>query len=59
MALASAVAAFDPLAVDPATCVAAAQRFAIPGFQHALRGLVEETFAAARQPVDARRVAAG
>jgi glycosyltransferase involved in cell wall biosynthesis len=59
VALARAVAGFDPLAVDPAACVAAAQRFAIPRFQHAFRGLVEETVAAARPSADARRVATG
>ena len=59
VALASAVAGFDPLAVDPAACVAAAQRFAIPRFQHALRRLFEETVAASQPPADARRVAAG
>jgi glycosyltransferase involved in cell wall biosynthesis len=55
-ALAKAVAGFDPLAVDPAACVAAARRFALPRFQHTLRRLVEETVAAAH-PAAAARVA--
>ena len=42
-ALADAVAGFDPLAVDPAACVAASRRFAVPRFQHALRALVAES----------------
>lgn len=58
-ALAKAVASFDPLSVDPAACVAAARRFAIPRFQHTLRRLVDETIAAAQPDAGARRVAAG
>jgi glycosyltransferase involved in cell wall biosynthesis len=49
-ALAEVVAAFDPLAVDPAACVAAAERFGTERFQVALRGLVQETLAAERPP---------
>jgi glycosyltransferase involved in cell wall biosynthesis len=45
-ALAEAVAAFDPTAVDPAVCVDAAQRFGIERFQASLRAIVEETVAA-------------
>jgi glycosyltransferase involved in cell wall biosynthesis len=47
-ALAEVVATFDPLAVDPAACVAAAQRFGTERFQAALRRIVEETLAAER-----------
>jgi glycosyltransferase involved in cell wall biosynthesis len=58
-ALAKAVASFDALSVDPAACVAAARRFALPRFQHTLRRLVDETIAAAQPDAGARRVAAG
>ncbi|HEX2409959.1 MAG TPA: glycosyltransferase [Solirubrobacteraceae bacterium] len=44
--LAEAVTAFDPLAVDPRTCVSAAGRFAVPRFQHTFRGLVGDALAA-------------
>jgi len=44
--LAEAVAAFDPLAIDPAACVAAAQAFGTERFQTAFRALVEEAVAA-------------
>jgi glycosyltransferase involved in cell wall biosynthesis len=47
-ALAEVVAGFDPLAVDPAACVAAAQRFGTERFQAALRAIVQETLAAER-----------
>jgi glycosyltransferase involved in cell wall biosynthesis len=59
IALAEAVAGFDPLAVDPEACVAAARRFGLPRFQHTFRDLVAETVAAARPPAAPRRVAAG
>jgi glycosyltransferase involved in cell wall biosynthesis len=59
IALAEAVAGFDPLAVDPEACVAAARRFGLPRFQHTFRDLVTETVAAARPPAAPRRVAAG
>jgi len=49
-ALAEVVASFDPLAVDPAACVAAAQRFGTARFQAALRGIVAEAMAAERPP---------
>jgi glycosyltransferase involved in cell wall biosynthesis len=57
-ALAEAVAAFDPLAVDPAACVAAAQRFGTQRFQAALRGIVEEALAAERPAGAGERPAA-
>jgi glycosyltransferase involved in cell wall biosynthesis len=47
-ALAAVVAGFDPDAFDPAVCVAAAQRFAVPIFQAALRAIVEDAVAADR-----------
>jgi glycosyltransferase involved in cell wall biosynthesis len=49
-ALADVVAAFDPLSVDPAACVEAAQRFGTARFQEALRRIVAEAVAAERQP---------
>jgi hypothetical protein len=45
-ALAEVVAAFDPMAVDPAACVDAAQRFGTERFQASLRAIVDETVAA-------------
>jgi glycosyltransferase involved in cell wall biosynthesis len=48
--LAEAVAAFDPASVDPAACVAAAQRFGTGRFQAALRRIVAEAVAAERAP---------
>jgi glycosyltransferase involved in cell wall biosynthesis len=49
-ALADVVAGFEPLAYDPAVCVAAAQRFGIARFQAALRAIVESAVAAERAP---------
>jgi glycosyltransferase involved in cell wall biosynthesis len=49
-ALAEVVSAFDPLAIDPAACVEAAQRFGTARFQAALRRIVDEAVAAERQP---------
>ena len=49
-ALAEAVAGFDPLAVDPAACVAAAQRFGTARFQAALRAIVGDAVASERAP---------
>jgi|SRR5829696_1790027 len=49
-ALADVVASFDPLAIDPADCVAAAQRFGTKRFQAALRAIVAEVVAAERAP---------
>jgi glycosyltransferase involved in cell wall biosynthesis len=48
--LADVVATFDPLAVDPAACVAAARRFGADRFQTALRTIVAEAVAAERAP---------
>jgi glycosyltransferase involved in cell wall biosynthesis len=49
-ALAAAVADFDALAIDPADCVAAAERFGTQRFQATLRGIVAEAVAAKRAP---------
>jgi glycosyltransferase involved in cell wall biosynthesis len=50
-ALAEAVAAFDPAAVEPADCVAAAQQFGVEPFQERLRAIVAGAVAAAeREP---------
>ncbi|HEY7077168.1 MAG TPA: glycosyltransferase [Solirubrobacteraceae bacterium] len=48
--LAAVVAGFDPDAVDPAACVAAAQRFDTGRFQAALRAIVAEAVLAERAP---------
>jgi glycosyltransferase involved in cell wall biosynthesis len=59
-ALAAAVVAFDPDEVDPADCVAAAERFGTLRFQAALRGIVAEAVAAERSPrASERRAPAG
>jgi glycosyltransferase involved in cell wall biosynthesis len=59
-ALAEAVAGFDPGAIDPRDCVAAAERFGTRRFQAALRGIVAEAVAAERAPrEDGRRTGAG
>jgi glycosyltransferase involved in cell wall biosynthesis len=56
-ALAAVVARFDPLAIDPAACVAAAQRFGTGRFQAMMRRIVDETVAAARTPRPGERPA--
>ena len=57
--LAEVVAGFDPLAVDPAACVAAAQRFGTQRFQAALRAIVAEATAAERPPAPRPEVVTG
>jgi glycosyltransferase involved in cell wall biosynthesis len=59
--LAQAVEGFDPLAIDPAVCVAAAQRFGTRDFQERLRAIVAEAVAAERSPKprEMRRIRAG
>ncbi|HWT23159.1 MAG TPA: glycosyltransferase [Solirubrobacteraceae bacterium] len=47
-ALAAAVAAFEPSAVDPRACRAAAERFGPERFRATLRAIVEEAVAAAK-----------
>jgi glycosyltransferase involved in cell wall biosynthesis len=49
-ALAAVVSAFEPEAIDPAACVAAAQRFDAGRFQGALRAIVAEAVLAERAP---------
>jgi glycosyltransferase involved in cell wall biosynthesis len=56
-ALAAAVARFDPLAVDPAACVAAAQRFGTRRFQAMMHAIVDEAVAAERAPRPGERPA--
>jgi glycosyltransferase involved in cell wall biosynthesis len=58
--LAAVVEAFDPMGVDPAACVAAAERFGTERFQASLRGIVAEAVLAERPPrPDGRAAAAG
>ena len=57
--LAEVVAGFDPLAVDPAACVAASQRFGIARFQAALRAIVADAVAAERPPAPRPEVVTG
>src|SRR5947207_4312118 len=45
-ALVAAVRGFDPLAIDPAACIANAARFDSSHFRHALRALVERALEA-------------
>jgi glycosyltransferase involved in cell wall biosynthesis len=49
-ALAAVVSGFDPEAVDPAACVAAAREFDVARFQAALRAIVAEAVLAERAP---------
>jgi glycosyltransferase involved in cell wall biosynthesis len=56
-ALAEAVARFDPLAVDPAACVAVAQRFGTRRFQATMHAIVDEAVAAERAPRPGERPA--
>jgi glycosyltransferase involved in cell wall biosynthesis len=49
-ALADAVLGFDALAVDPAVCRAAAERFSVPGFQRRLASIVADAVADERPP---------
>jgi glycosyltransferase involved in cell wall biosynthesis len=59
--LAQAVSAFDPATIDPAACVAAAQRFGTRDFQAQLRSIVADAVAAERSPKtrEMRRIRAG
>jgi glycosyltransferase involved in cell wall biosynthesis len=56
-ALAAVVARFDPLVIDPAACVAAAQRFGTGRFQAMMRRIVDETVEAERAPRPGERPA--
>jgi glycosyltransferase involved in cell wall biosynthesis len=53
--LRTAVAAFDPLAVDPAACVENAARFDVGHFRHGIRAVVDRTLAAGRPTGPSRR----
>jgi glycosyltransferase involved in cell wall biosynthesis len=56
-ALADAVRRFDTLAIDPAACVANADRFDVSHFRHGIRSVVAEACADERPPrADPRRV---
>jgi glycosyltransferase involved in cell wall biosynthesis len=56
-ALVDAVARFDTLAIDPAACVANADRFDVSHFRHGIRSVVAEACADERPPrADPRRV---
>jgi glycosyltransferase involved in cell wall biosynthesis len=57
--LATAVEGFDPLAVDPAACVTAAQRFGTERFQAALRAIVADAVDAERPPAPRPEVVTG
>jgi glycosyltransferase involved in cell wall biosynthesis len=54
-ALAEVIAAFDPLSVDPADCVANAQRFSRAAFAAGIRANVEQAVAAGPSPRGERR----
>jgi glycosyltransferase involved in cell wall biosynthesis len=54
-ALAATVAAFDPLSVDPADCVANAHRFGVDAFAQEIRAIVDQTLAAEPSPRGDRR----
>lgn len=54
-ALAAAVAAFDPLSVDPADCVANAQRFSADAFAQEIRAIANQALAAGPSPRGDRR----
>ncbi len=58
-ALAAAIERFDPEAIDPAACVAAASRFGAGRFEERLRAIVAEAVAAERAPRAPDRLAAG
>lgn len=54
-ALAEAIVAFDPLSVDPADCVASAQRFSRAAFAAEVRANVDRALAAGPTPRGERR----
>jgi glycosyltransferase involved in cell wall biosynthesis len=58
-ALVAAVRAFDPGAIDPAACIANAQRFDVGHFRHGLRALVDRALEADRPPRPRPRRARG
>jgi glycosyltransferase involved in cell wall biosynthesis len=58
-ALVAAVRGFDPDAIDPAACIANAERFDVAHFRHGLRVLVERALGAERAPRPRPRRARG
>jgi glycosyltransferase involved in cell wall biosynthesis len=58
-ALVAAVRGFDPDAIDPAACIANAERFDVAHFRHGLRVLVERALEAERAPRPRPRRARG
>jgi glycosyltransferase involved in cell wall biosynthesis len=58
-ALVAAVRGFDPDAIDPAACIANAERFDVAHFRHGLRALVERALEAERAPRPRPRRARG
>jgi len=58
-ALVAAVRGFDPDAIDPAACIANAERFDVAHFRHGLRALVERALEAERPPRPRPRRARG
>ena len=54
-ALADAVTAFDPLAIDPAQCRRSAERFDVATFRRGMSAIVEEAVADDRPPRELRR----
>ena len=58
-ALAAAVRAFDPAAIDPADCVATARRFRVECFQQRLREIVDDAVLSGRPSRAAERPAGG
>jgi glycosyltransferase involved in cell wall biosynthesis len=58
-ALVAAVRGFDPDAIDPATCVANAERFDTAHFRHGLRAIVDRAVEAERAPRPRPRRARG
>jgi glycosyltransferase involved in cell wall biosynthesis len=59
-ALAAAVVGFDPFSIDPADCVANAQRFGLEAFAQEIRANVDQALAAGPSPRgDRRRPARG
>ncbi|HEX2084680.1 MAG TPA: glycosyltransferase [Solirubrobacteraceae bacterium] len=53
--LAEAVHGFDPMAIDPRTCVRTAQRFDVAHFRRGMRAIVEQAMADERPPRELRR----
>jgi glycosyltransferase involved in cell wall biosynthesis len=54
-ALAEAVHAFDPMAIDPRACVRSAERFNVETFRSGMRAIIERAVAGERPPAELRR----